>query len=71
MFPRKLVRLQLLHVIAQGLVARGNLNYIENPGYILMLKKYKKKVTPESVLDAVRVSNDDDNLSSSLSVSEQ
>jgi hypothetical protein len=72
LFHRKLIRLQHLHLLILGLIARGKLNYINHPAYILMMKKYKKKLTAESIVEAVRVSSSDqDYLSSSMSVSEQ
>lgn len=55
-----------------GLVSHGNLDYVKNPEYILMMKRYKKKLTTELIVDAVRVfSDDDDQMSSSISAAEQ
>jgi hypothetical protein len=74
LFRRKLIRLQHLRLLLLGLIARGKLNYINHPEYILMMKEYKKKLTAESIVEAVRVSsdaNDQDHLSSSTSAAEQ
>lgn len=72
LFRRKLLRLQYLRVLIMGLVSHGNLDYVKNPEYILMMKRYKKKLTTELIVDAVRVfSDDDDQMSSSISAAEQ